>query len=69
MARFEKGKKIGPCEVSVDSLVVNYAKNSMKCTLKFEVDEVGRRYGESGMYPGYERYSLGDLLDDLAMPF
>lgn len=42
---FSKSSKIGPCDVEIRSLDVNYSKNGMKCTLKFEVGEVGGGYG------------------------
>ncbi|TRM62788.1 hypothetical protein BD626DRAFT_593077 [Schizophyllum amplum] len=45
-----KSKKTGACDLTVNSLEVNYSKNNMKCTLKFDVSEVGGGYG----YGGYD---------------
>ncbi len=36
-AQFEKGKKMGTCDLEVLGLNVNYSTNTMKCALKFEV--------------------------------
>lgn len=38
---FAKSVKLGTCDVTVHSLEVNYSKNGMKCSLKFEVHGVG----------------------------
>ncbi|EIM83271.1 uncharacterized protein STEHIDRAFT_170587 [Stereum hirsutum FP-91666 SS1] len=38
---FSKSAKLGQCDVEIQSLDVNYSKNGMKCTLKFEVGEIG----------------------------
>jgi hypothetical protein len=38
---FAKSVKMGACDVSISSLEVNYSKNNLKCTLKFEVRESG----------------------------
>ncbi|KAL1712321.1 hypothetical protein EV715DRAFT_259603 [Schizophyllum commune] len=42
-----KSRKTGACDVTVLGLEVSYSKNNMKCTLKFDVNEVG---GGSGGY-------------------
>lgn len=34
---FAKSVKVGAVDVSVRSLEVNYSKNNMKCSLKFQV--------------------------------
>ncbi|TEB30087.1 hypothetical protein FA13DRAFT_1733898 [Coprinellus micaceus] len=53
---FSKSVKIGPCDVTVESMEVNYSKNGMKCTLKFEVhgdgDDIcyGGGYGKTYIY-------------------
>lgn len=39
LARFAKGEKIGLVALDINSLEVSYAKNTMKCSLKFEVEE------------------------------
>jgi hypothetical protein len=49
---FAKSAKLGPCDVSIRSLEVNYSKNNLKCTLKFEVDEIGG-HGHCGDYDDY----------------
>ncbi|KAJ7030200.1 hypothetical protein C8F04DRAFT_1222440 [Mycena alexandri] len=36
-----KSIKQGSCDVTIRSLEVNYSKNNLKCTLKFEVGQVG----------------------------
>ncbi|KAJ7742019.1 hypothetical protein B0H16DRAFT_1563872 [Mycena metata] len=36
-----KSIKQGTCDVTIRSLEVNYSKNNLKCTLKFEVGQVG----------------------------
>lgn len=41
---FAKSLKQGPCDVQINSFEVNYSKNGMKCSLKFEVSEVGGGY-------------------------
>jgi hypothetical protein len=38
---FSKSIKQGSCDVSIRSAEINYSKNNMKCTLKFEVGENG----------------------------
>ncbi|KAH6880845.1 hypothetical protein BKA70DRAFT_1411644 [Coprinopsis sp. MPI-PUGE-AT-0042] len=38
--RFAKSLQIGQCDLRINSLDVNYSKNGMKCTLKFEVEDV-----------------------------
>ncbi|RDB27296.1 hypothetical protein Hypma_004311 [Hypsizygus marmoreus] len=38
---FTKSVKQGACDVTIRSLEVNYSKNNMKCSLKFEVAQVG----------------------------
>ncbi|KDQ57481.1 hypothetical protein JAAARDRAFT_193803 [Jaapia argillacea MUCL 33604] len=38
---FSKSSKIGAVDVEVTSLEVNYSKNTMKCSLKFEVRQIG----------------------------
>ncbi|KAL6310430.1 hypothetical protein BKA93DRAFT_889205 [Sparassis latifolia] len=38
---FSKSVKQGPCDVEILRLDVNYSKNGMKCTLKFDVGDVG----------------------------
>ncbi|KAI5836617.1 uncharacterized protein SCHCODRAFT_02522123 [Schizophyllum commune H4-8] len=43
-----KSRKTGACDVNVLGLEVSYSKNNMKCTLKFDVNEVG------GGSEGYE---------------
>lgn len=50
---FSKSSKLGQCDVEIQSLDVNYSKNGMKCTLKFEVGEVG---GGSLGYGGWDDY-------------
>lgn len=53
---FSKSVKIGPCDVTVESMEVNYSKNGMKCTLKFEVhgdgDDIcyGGGFGKTYIY-------------------
>ncbi|KAL1658801.1 hypothetical protein GGF50DRAFT_108253 [Schizophyllum commune] len=42
-----KSRKTGACDVTVLGLEVSYSKNNIKCTLKFDVNEVG---GGSGGY-------------------
>ncbi|KAF8888721.1 hypothetical protein CPB84DRAFT_1837606 [Gymnopilus junonius] len=37
---FSKSQKIGAVDVAISSLEVNYSKNNMKCTLKFEVTQL-----------------------------
>ncbi|KAF8816571.1 hypothetical protein BYT27DRAFT_7181909 [Phlegmacium glaucopus] len=48
---FAKSLKIGAVDVDIRSLEVNYSKNNMKCSLKFEVAQQG---GGSGNCFGYE---------------
>ncbi|KAJ7726567.1 hypothetical protein DFH07DRAFT_871651 [Mycena maculata] len=38
---FSKSIKQGTCDVSVRSAEINYSKNNLKCTLKFEVGQAG----------------------------
>ncbi|KAJ7615249.1 hypothetical protein DFH06DRAFT_1145964 [Mycena polygramma] len=38
---FSKSIKQGTCDVSIRSAEINYSKNGLKCTLKFEVGQVG----------------------------
>ncbi|PIL35662.1 hypothetical protein GSI_02392 [Ganoderma sinense ZZ0214-1] len=45
---FEKSLKLGQCDVEIAHVEVNYSKNGMKCALKFEVQEEGRRYSSDG---------------------
>ena len=42
--RFAKSLKQGPCDVEIMSFEVNYSKNGMKCSLKFEISEVDGGY-------------------------
>ncbi|KAH6884306.1 hypothetical protein BKA70DRAFT_1339607 [Coprinopsis sp. MPI-PUGE-AT-0042] len=37
---FAKSVKMGMCDLDIHSLNVSYSKNNMKCTLKFEVEDV-----------------------------
>jgi len=46
--RFSKSLKQGACDVEITSFEVNYSKNGMKCSLKFEVSEVGGGYWSYG---------------------
>lgn len=41
---FAKSIKQGQCDLDILHLDVNYSKNGMKCTLKFEVEEHGGGY-------------------------
>lgn len=53
MARFAKGEKIGLVELQIHSLQISYAKNTMKCALKFEVEEASfycLGLGDGGYY-------------------
>ncbi|EDR00684.1 uncharacterized protein LACBIDRAFT_333918 [Laccaria bicolor S238N-H82] len=52
---FAKSLKQGPCDVQINSFEVNYSKNGMKCSLKFEVSEVGGGYCPYG--PSQRRHS------------
>lgn len=52
---FAKSVKQGSCDVEIRSCDVNYSKNGMKCTMKFEVAQVGG----GDVYGGY-----GDSDDD-----
>ncbi|KAG2023931.1 hypothetical protein CC2G_001533 [Coprinopsis cinerea AmutBmut pab1-1] len=56
--RFAKSVKLGQCDLRVDSLDINYSKNGMKCTLKFEVDDASAS-GMSGCYGPSARRSMG----------
>ncbi|KAG6847220.1 hypothetical protein H0H93_009442, partial [Arthromyces matolae] len=38
---FTKSTKIGPVDITIRNLDINYSKNNMKCTLKFEMAQVG----------------------------
>lgn len=38
---FSKSVKLGLCDVETRSCEVNYSKNGMKCTMKFQVAQVG----------------------------
>ncbi|KAJ7473991.1 hypothetical protein FB451DRAFT_1034958, partial [Mycena latifolia] len=38
---FSKSVKHGTCDVSIRSAEISYSKNNLKCTLKFEVGQVG----------------------------
>ncbi|KAJ7598667.1 hypothetical protein C8J56DRAFT_914664 [Mycena floridula] len=49
---FSKSIKQGPVDVAISSIEVNYAKNTMKCVMKFEVDEV-RAAGRGSYYDDY----------------
>ena len=44
LAHFEKGKKMGTCDLEILGLNVNYSTNTMKCALKFEVVNEDNRY-------------------------
>ncbi|KAF7340480.1 hypothetical protein MVEN_01968300 [Mycena venus] len=46
---FSKSIKHGTCDVSIRSAEINYSKNNLKCTLKFDVGQVG-----GGGYGGYD---------------
>ncbi|KAG6909075.1 hypothetical protein DXG01_002056 [Tephrocybe rancida] len=48
---FTKSQKVGAVDVTIRSLEVNYSKNNMKCTLKFEIGQIG---GGSSNYYGDE---------------
>ncbi|KAH8118707.1 hypothetical protein DFH11DRAFT_1540827 [Phellopilus nigrolimitatus] len=57
MARFAKGEKIGLVALNINGLSVSYAKNTMKCTLKFEVEEATMyRVGLDDDFAGYGLY-------------
>ncbi|KAI0034978.1 hypothetical protein K488DRAFT_83440 [Vararia minispora EC-137] len=45
--RFAKSEKIGTVDVKIDALEIQYSHNTMKCTLKFDVSQVG---GGCGVY-------------------
>ncbi|KAF8970487.1 hypothetical protein BDZ97DRAFT_2071910 [Flammula alnicola] len=45
---FTKSIKQGACDVQIQSFEVNYSKNNLKCTIKFEVAEIGGRSGGYG---------------------
>ncbi|KAJ6628397.1 hypothetical protein B0H10DRAFT_2160888 [Mycena sp. CBHHK59/15] len=40
---FSKSVKHGICDVSIHSAEISYSKNNLKCTLKFEISQVGGR--------------------------
>ncbi|KAF8647210.1 hypothetical protein AX16_006848 [Volvariella volvacea WC 439] len=44
-ATFTKSEKIGPCDVIITFMEVQYSKNNMKCTLKFDVAADGDGVG------------------------
>lgn len=46
---FTKSVKQKACDVAIRTIEVNYSKNSMKYSLKFDVGEVGG-YGGGGGY-------------------
>jgi hypothetical protein len=46
--RFSKSLPIGQCDLRINSLDVNYSKNGMKCTLKFEVEDVAGGLSQGG---------------------
>ncbi|KDR78721.1 hypothetical protein GALMADRAFT_223970 [Galerina marginata CBS 339.88] len=50
---FSKSQKLGAVDVSIRSFEVNYSKNNMKCSLKFEVVQQGGG-GGCGGYSDYE---------------
>ncbi|KAF7979017.1 hypothetical protein HWV62_43989 [Athelia sp. TMB] len=50
---FAKSLKLGTCDVEIQSLEVNYSKNGMKCSMKFDVHQVG------GDDLEYESYGMG----------
>ncbi|KAK0444921.1 uncharacterized protein EV420DRAFT_1340135 [Desarmillaria tabescens] len=43
---FAKSVKLGACDVEIGSAELNYSRNNMKCSLKFEVYEVGGGRGD-----------------------
>ncbi|KAJ7259880.1 hypothetical protein C8J57DRAFT_1720404 [Mycena rebaudengoi] len=45
---FSKSVKHGTCDVAIQSVEISYSRNNMKCTLKFEVAQLGG--GGGGMY-------------------
>ena len=47
---FAKSVKLGACDILIGSLEVNYSKNNLKCTLKFEVGESGGHGYDSDGY-------------------
>ncbi|KAH6884309.1 hypothetical protein BKA70DRAFT_1339613 [Coprinopsis sp. MPI-PUGE-AT-0042] len=47
--RFAKSLQIGQCDLRINSLDVNYSKNGMKCTLKFEVEDVDGGLSRGGL--------------------
>lgn len=60
LANFAKGEKIGLVELQINSLQISYAKNTMKCALKFEVEEatpyrlgLDEDFGDDGYYLGH----------------
>ncbi|KAF9027238.1 hypothetical protein BDZ89DRAFT_952302 [Hymenopellis radicata] len=52
---FSKSVKLGQVDVEIQSMEVNYSKNTMKCSIKFEVDapEAGYCRGPSGRSMGW----------------
>ncbi len=52
---FSKSVKLGQVDVEIQSMEVNYSKNTMKCSIKFEVDapEAGYCRGPSGRSIGW----------------
>ncbi|KAH9924319.1 uncharacterized protein BXZ73DRAFT_103608 [Epithele typhae] len=58
---FRKSEKLGACDVEIDFLEVQYSRNTMKCTLKFEVSEVGTCgavYGASHKSRGFGGFGM-----------
>ncbi|KAH6905936.1 hypothetical protein BKA70DRAFT_1500148 [Coprinopsis sp. MPI-PUGE-AT-0042] len=47
--RFAKSLQVGQCDLRINSLEVNYSKNAMKCTLKFEVEDVDGDLSRGGL--------------------
>jgi hypothetical protein len=45
---FSKSVKQGSCDVEIRSCNVNYSKNGMKCTMKFDVTQVYGGYDDDG---------------------
>ena len=58
---FSKSIKMGPCDVTVTSMEVNYSKNGMKCTLKFDVQGDGDDICYGGSYGKTYIYGAGML--------
>jgi len=44
--RSQKSVKQGSCDVEIQKCDVNYSKNGMKCTMKFNVAQTRGFYGE-----------------------